>query len=88
MIRFPAVCMLIFVGLSIVSDATTFFEFTAALSSISERVLAVFSDGLTHNVLEGWPTVLASASQLLSFPCLWVFGVFSFLERKLLCCPP
>jgi hypothetical protein len=31
--------MLIFVGQGIVSDATTFFLFTAALSSVSDRVL-------------------------------------------------
>jgi len=41
-IRFPAACMLIFVGLSIVSDATTFFEFTAALSNLGSRARRLF----------------------------------------------
>ena len=41
-------------------------------------MLIVFSNDLTHNVLEGWPTVLASASQLLSCSVSVVLCGFSF----------
>jgi hypothetical protein len=51
-------------------------------------VLTVFSDSLTHNVLEGWPTVLASASQLLSCSVFVVCVVLPFVECELLAVLP